>query len=669
MAIFFIGRTVDGPDEFGQYTINDFFYNTVTELVTNDSFGSSSSYDEVIPELNEVLYSECDASSLKEWTYEGGLEINDPNIDLVTTADSPSCCSINSSDFIFEVTGDNGTNNGTIKITSGTVNVEDYEASLDGAAYVPGASSQILFEDLLTGTHSVRVRLINGSCFFTASIFIPSTVVDTPFGFNLESPSQFMPVFWPIAYTGEFTGNEVDIKQNGAYTVIETNEASLQSYLLAIILSDLPGVRIYGSENYDGVYKVIQALSSTQYVIDASYVSDEAVTICPSEKQTFLLYCERGFNQFIKIAEISSAAGVDGQFNIRVEGFLQSEFEVNPPVEGDEITLGRKYYLLAQDYSITTDITTAVYSAIESLTPFLEDLVPLGPAPMNFVNEQTQKGLPVLFSYLNTATGRVVNIISSKETSIISTNDISILALPCNQYSIEWIKVAGNINGSVVVNPALPSWITATVQDDRIFLEINTCEGQGGDYEPDDYLSDDYLTAGFNALVGCYEFGFSDDDGVLFNLSICIYPIQQPANEVCEENAYNIAWVNREGGWSSYPFASDRGDRSKKTSGVDIGSSTDYKRNGELKKSSVEDIYDTATVLFSNKGQRDLIFIASLRKSIQAFLWNELTRAWDIPIFIDVDSFPTYSVPFNQAVDGNGAFTFRYSDEVRIQRQ
>lgn len=662
MATVYIGKRFNSPDVVDGHTAV-YFYDTVTAVISFQDIPVTDVTS--FPASGTVIYSECDGADLIEYEYNSGDTQSSIDIDVVTTADSPSCCSVNPADFTIEVVADDGSDSGSIKITSGTVDVDLYEASLNSAAYVPGASAEIEFTGLAAAAYSVRIRLIDGACTTEVFVIIPSKSVTNPFSLALVSPDQFMPVFWPIQYDGSFTGNEVDIVQSGPYTVIETSEASIQAYL-----ATLPQIRVYGSANYDSVYTVLQALSATQYVIQATYVSDETVSICPASRQTFYLYCERTFNQFIKIAEIGIAADEDGNFAIRVEGFLQSEFLLNPPVEGDEITLGRKYYLQSPDFGLTTDITTAVYSAIESLTPYLEDLVPLGPAPMNFISEQTQKGLPVLFSYLNTTTGRVVNIISSKETDIVGTNDIELNALPCNQYDIEWIKVAGNLNGSVTSDPVLPSWISLTQSGDRVYLEIDTCGGgSDGDYEPDDYLSQDYLTAGFNSLVGCYEFELSDGDGVLFNLSICIFPIQQPVAEVCPDDAFIIAWVNRHGGWSSYAFASDRGDKSKKTRGVDIGGSTDFQRESELKQSSVQGVYDNAVVFFSNKSQRDLIFIASLRVSIQAYLFNETTSAWDIPIVIDKDSFPTYSVPFNQAQDGNGSFTFRYADEIKIQRQ
>lgn len=664
MAVFFIGKIFESADvPPGNTAI--YTYNTDTDTVGLTMLDGFDLTD--MPDADEVIYSLCDGNTLKEYVFKSGNTQATIDIDIVSTADSPLCCSINASDFDILVAGDDGSTNGTATITSSEVDVDEYEARIDGGLYVQGSGGIIQFTGLSHGSHTINIRLIGGTCFVTIPTSVPHIEVNVPFTLSVTSPGDFVPVFYPIAYVLEFTGNDVDIIQSGGFTVIDPEgDAALITFL-----STEPKVRIYQSTNYNGVYQIVH--SGGLFILeDLAYVSDEVVRLCPSQKQVFELYCEDSLNAFKKIADIASAADEDGIFNVRVEGFLQGMFSVEAPVEGDEITLGRKFYLIPRDYVADSQpISTAVYSAIESLTPYLDDLVPLGPAPMNFVNEQTQKGLPVLFSYLDQATGRVKNVISSKETDIVSVGDVILNALPCNAYDIEWIKIAGNINGSVTSDPALPSWIVVTPDTDRLQIAIDTCAQNtgAGDYEPDDYESNDYLTAGFNELVGCYEFELSDGDGVLFTLSICIFPIQQPASEVCQADAYNIAWVNRQGGWSSYAFARETGNKGLKNLGMNLGESTDYKRQGELRKSSVQDVFDTVTVHYSNRNVRELLFIASLRQSIQAYLFNDETGTWDIPIFIDPESFPVFSLPFNQAEHGNGSFTFRYSDEIRIQRQ
>jgi len=153
-----------------------------------------------------------------------------------------------------------------------------------------------------------------------------------------------------------------------------------------------------------------------------------------------------------------------------------------------------------------------------------------------------------------------------------------------------------------------------------------------------------------------------DDDGVtLFTLRICVFPIQS-SDGVCGDNLLNIAWVNLQGGWSSYSFDG------KKTFGVDIGDVSTFKKGLELRRATVDNTYDTIEMSLSNKSIKDLMFIASLRYGIQAFLYDPLTAQWSIPIILDKQSFPVYSTPFNQ-LDLEQKIRFRIATEKVIQSQ
>jgi hypothetical protein len=378
------------------------------------------------------------------------------------------------------------------------------------------------------------------------------------------------------------------------------------------------------------------------------------------------LFCETAFNNYVKIADITVYPDNTGEYLLRLEGFLQAAFEILPPVnDGDEITLLRKYYVMPRDFDMeaSSTVLNAVYSAIPDLTNFLADLVPLGPVPINFISQLTQKGLPVLFSYIDTTTGRIKNITSSEQTDIVSTDTLVLLfALPLNQYDFEWVNPLGAI-ADLQVSPALPTWITLLPSSsDTVKLDIETVDETFGDYNPDDYDEDDYLASGINGIVGCHEFEFSDGVTPLFTLRICVFPTQAVNNACAGDSAFNIAWINREGGWSSYIF------EGKKSYGVDMGKVKTYKKNRELKRSSVEEVYNTAEVALANKSIQDMKFISSLRYSIQAYLWSESTQQWSIPIILDKDNFNEYSTPFRQ-IEVEEAFTFRYAEEVVIQTQ
>jgi hypothetical protein len=255
-------------------------------------------------------------------------------------------------------------------------------------------------------------------------------------------------------------------------------------------------------------------------------------------------------------------------------------------------------------------------------------------------------------------------VTSSEQTNVVATTpEVILFGLPLNVYDLQWINPAGAI-ADLQVDPALPSWITlVSSPSDTVRLSIDTGEStEGGDYDGEDYDDEDYLQGGANAVVGCYEFEFSDGVTPLFTLHICIFPIQS-GNEVCDgDTSFNIAWANREGGWSSYVF------EGRKIYGVDIGVVKTYKKGRELKRSSVEEVYETAEVILSNKSERDLNFIKSLRTSPQAYLYNTLTLQWDIPIILDKENIELYSKPYRQA-EQEDSFKFRYAEEVVIQSQ
>jgi hypothetical protein len=240
---------------------------------------------------------------------------------------------------------------------------------------------------------------------------------------------------------------------------------------------------------------------------------------------------------------------------------------------------------------------------------------------------------------------------------------VYIPALPLNILDLTWVNPAGVI-GSLNVTPALPAWITLeSSPSDTVKLTIDTGPTiSGGDYDGNDYDGDDYLTGGPNAIVGCYTFEFKDGATDLFTLQICIFPIQSSNELKCAGDVFNIGWVNRQGGWSSYPF------EGRRVYGKDIDTVKTYKSGRELKRSIVEDVYDTVEISLSQKSIKDLIFISTLRQSIQAYLWSELTLQWSIPIILDKQSFEIYSKPF-KAVEVNDKFSFRYAEEIVIQSQ
>lgn len=616
------------------------------------------------PPAGTVFYSECSGLDFVEYKGNG----TNSGVNIVTTEDYPACCTLSAVDFSIVKTNNTSilTPNGTIVITCPVLDIGDYEASIDGGAnYVGAADSAITFEDLPAGEYTILIRAIAGVCSVTTSITVGENITyPPPIVSETTLPSLYSTVFHPITIGYKLDNNEATVKQDMTGTYLEVDNDDAKDYL-----GSLPIIKLFDNEDYEGTYQITSVDDPddpAKFYLDLTYVSEQSVLFVPFDREVFQLFAETSFENYEKIADIWIYPDQSGEYLIRLEGFLQSVFEVIEPLNnGIEITLLRKYYVLPLNFDMESSptILNAVYSAIPDLTSYLGDLIPLGPAPINFINEQTQRGFPVLFSYIDTTSGRVVNITSSDQTDIVSSSDsVFISALPLNQYTLTWVNPGGSI-GSLNIDPALPDWITLeTSPADTVILSIDTGAGTGTpDYDGDDYDGDDYLTGGPNAIVGCYTFEFSDGMTPLFTLEICVYPLQK-SNGVCPDNIANIAWVNREGGWSSYVF------EGRKTYGKDISTVTTYKRGNELKRSTVEDVYDVVEVNIVNKSIRDLIFISSLRQSIQAYLYDESTLQWSIPIFIDKDSFPIYSIPFKQ-IEVADKFTFRIANEIIIQSQ
>jgi hypothetical protein len=654
--------SVGSPDD----TVNRYTYDTADDSVTPDSFNvATGTLGPINPPVGTVMFQVCDGLDLVQYKSIG----NNTGLNKVTLVDNPTCCTIEASDFSVVKTNNTSllTPNGTIVITAPVEDIGDYEASIDGGdTWVTQIASAITFEDLPAGNYSIIIRAIAGVCSVTTAITIADQITYPPLIISESTqPSLYAPVFHPITIGFTLDNNDATIKEdmNGTYLEVSTQDA--KDYL-----GTLPIIKIIQNEDYAGTYQITEVDDPDdpqKFYFDKAFTTEQAALFVPFDRQVFQLFAERSFNNYQKIADITVYPNAEGEYLIRLEGFLQSVFAVMPPInDGDEITLLRKYYVLPRDFDMedTASIYNAVYSAISSLTPYLDELIPLGPAPINFINEQTQKGLPVLFSYIDLTTGRVKNITSSDQTEIINTTGlIFINALPLDVFDVTWINPAGAI-ADLQVDPALPDWITIQPSpSDTVQLHIDTgLATEGGDYDGSDYDGDDYLTGGPNSIVGCYTFEFSDGVTPLFTLQICVFPIQSSNEIKCAGGVFNIAWVNRQGGWSSYAF------EGRKLFGKEIEEVKTYKSGLELKRSSVEGVYDTVEINIANKPIRDLQFIASLRQSIQAFLWSELTQQWSIPIVLDKQSFAIYSTPFKQ-IQVDDKFRFRYAEEVLIQSQ
>lgn len=124
----------------------------------------------------------------------------------------------------------------------------------------------------------------------------------------------------------------------------------------------------------------------------------------------------------------------------------------------------------------------------------------------------------------------------------------------------------------------------------------------------------------------------------------------------------NIVWLNIQGGWQNYIFTGI------KTLQIEGGKDNQFKTSDYVAKySEISGVYDGELLTTGDIPKSHVDILDGLKsKSIQAFLFNDVTQAWDIPILIDRGSYTKYK--------SNDKFfkvrvKFIYATEVLIQTQ
>lgn len=347
-----------------------------------------------------------------------------------------------------------------------------------------------------------------------------------------------------------------------------------------------------------------------------------------------------------------------GAYCFDVSGFLQSRFAVTPPVLGPDVPISIRY-------AVRLKTATAIPNDAGALTAYygLADLTAaqqsgdeaVGERPILFFGDA-----PVLYS-LALDKGIINNFIADPDAVPVPAAGavLDVRLLSCQPRTLNWIGTAPTVG--FTTTPALPSWIQATARGNGIDIIINPCSAGVGDYLATDYDPLDYLTGGqVNSVIGCFSYAFNLG-GLLFTLGVCVTPISEII-EVCPD-ALNFAWLNQRGGFSSMALDC------RYLNGRDFGGdSTVLGSNSQLKRVEFTDVYDTVSVSGGVLGKNQLEILASLRSSIQAFLFNTATQAWDIPIVLDKQNFSTYGNRFNQS-ETRFSFRFRKAQRVEIQTQ
>lgn len=190
------------------------------------------------------------------------------------------------------------------------------------------------------------------------------------------------------------------------------------------------------------------------------------------------------------------------------------------------------------------------------------------------------------------------------------------------------------------------------------------------DWQTDDPFGFEVLI-GYNftapADLGTYEIFFVNllTEGIykiVIDVTVDAYDAYANCCETPQNPHRNIAWLGIHGGWQNYIFTGI------KTFQIDAGRDKQFKTNGYvLKHSEVNGVYDGEIITTGDIPKSHVDILDGLRaKSIQAFLYNSDTNAWDIPILVDRSSYSKYKTrdKFFEV-----RMKFIYAEEILVQSQ
>ena len=470
----------------------------------------------------------------------------------------------------------------------------------------------------------------------------------------------FSPLIWEFAFTSA-SCNFVDVSGIAAIDVPS-------DFSTVIEVGD--DVRIINGA-YAGVYRVTAVTPGVllRLELNTPFIGSSAATgsnqFAPEGAQDFQLIAgysagpEAAVKPWQVTDEIRVSANPSGVYRFDVAGFLRTRFTVTPPVVGPNVPISIRYTVrLKTATAIPSDAAalTAYYGLAPLTLPQQNGEEAIGERPILFTGNQ-----PTLYS-LALSKGIINNFVSNPDAPASTTSGavIDLRLLSCEPKVITWLGASPT--AGFTVSPALPSWIQATAVGNNIQLIINPCTGGVADYLSADYNIFDYLTGDkLNSVTGCFSYVFSLG-GTRFTLNVCVTPVSEIV-DVCSEDVLNFAWLNQRGGFSS--MAVD----CRYVNGREFGAdNTVVDGTQTLKRVEFRDVYDFTEVRGGVVSKNQLDLLTSLRSSIQAFLYNTETAAFDIPIVIDRAGFSTYGNRFNQS-ETRFAFRFRKARQVTIQTQ
>ncbi len=209
-----------------------------------------------------------------------------------------------------------------------------------------------------------------------------------------------------------------------------------------------------------------------------------------------------------------------------------------------------------------------------------------------------------------------------------------------NQFVSESFPFAGYIQGSQT--PA-PAWFDFTLGP---VIIVQTYSG---------------YTFTAPVALGTYDIYFeSYDQTVIFYVRVNVIAEAYDVYANCCGDR-NLAWLNIQGGWQNYIFTGI------KTFQVDVDGSKQFKTSGLVQKhSQIDGVYNGEVITSGDIPQSHVDALDGLRYSIQAFLYNDATEAWDIPILVDVGSFTKFK---SRDKFFEVRLKFIYAEEILIQTQ
>lgn len=130
-------------------------------------------------------------------------------------------------------------------------------------------------------------------------------------------------------------------------------------------------------------------------------------------------------------------------------------------------------------------------------------------------------------------------------------------------------------------------------------------------------------------------------------------------NNCCGDR--NIAWYNIQGGWQNYIFTGIKEFR------VEVSNSKQFKTNEYVSKhSQIDGIFDGEVISSGDIPRSHVDVLDGLKYSIQVYLYNTDTEAWDIPLLVDVGSFTKYK---SRDKFFEVRLKFIYATEILVQTQ